>query len=263
MVKQVVPPTIGRLGGTTHPILPQSSTQRLPWSPSCSLTTSTSILDPPWAMLTWHLQGWPASTCLRPNDLDMFRHAQGCPDSSNYIQTPQVHSRPPWITTDHCRSPQITADQLQITCSSTELLKHLNDGLENSRDSDANQVTQYRGLGLPSWLTPTPGYVAHVCYLTTPKAPPETPCRTTLIRIRRPEWMVYTRGWKNSKLIQSNLEKPKNHKETGLNWNKLDQQSRIDLPKIWTKYSSPIRRIGQSRQLDWTPESTPIPLIAT
>ena len=186
MVKQVVPPTIGWLGGITHPILPQTSTQSIPWSPSCYLTTSTSILDLLWAMLIRHLQGWPASTCLRPNDLDTFRHAQGCPDSSNYIQTPQV-----WP--DHFGSLQITRDH----CSSTGtpetsgMLK-----LENSGDSDANQVTQYRGLGPPSWLTPTPGYVAHVCYLTTPKAPPETPCRTTLIQIRRPEWMVHTRGWK-------------------------------------------------------------------
>ena len=132
-------------------------------------------------MPTRRLQGWPASTCLRPNDLDMFRHAQGCPDSSNYIQTSQVHP-------DHLRSPWITADQPQITCSSTgtpETLGMLK--LENSRDSDANQVTQYRGLGPPSWLTPTPGYVAHVCYLTTPKAPPETPCKTSFIRIRRLE----------------------------------------------------------------------------
>ena len=132
-------------------------------------------------MPTRHLQGWPASTCLRPNDLDTFRHAQGHPDSSNYIQTPQVHPDHLRSPTDHHRSPQ-------ITCSSTgtpEMSGMLK--LENSGDSDANQVTQYRGLGPPSWLTPTPGYVAHVCYLTTPKAPPETPCRTTLIQIRRPE----------------------------------------------------------------------------
>ena len=132
-------------------------------------------------MPTRHLQGWPASTCLRPNDLDMFRHTQGHPDSSSYTQTPQVHP-------DHPGSP----DHLQITHRSTtavqELLKCLEMlKLENSRDSDANQVTQYRGLGPPSWLTPTPGYVVHVCYLTTPKAPPEMPCRTTLIQIRRPE----------------------------------------------------------------------------
>ena len=53
-------------------------------------------------------------------------------------------------------------------------------------------------------------------------------------------------GLKNSKLNQSKLEKPRNHKETGLNQNKLDQLGGIDLPKIWTKYSSPIRRISQS-----------------
>ena len=63
-----------------------------------------------------HLQGWPASTCLRPNDLDTFRHAQGHPDSSSYTQTPQVHP-------GHLRSLQITcrspADHPQITHSST------------------------------------------------------------------------------------------------------------------------------------------------
>ena len=110
-------------------------------------------------MPTRHLQGWPASTCLRPNDLETFRHAQGCPDSSSYTQTPQAHP-------DHLGSPA----EVQ------ELLKHLEMlKLENSRDSDANQVTQYRGLGPPSWLTPTPQYVVHVCYLTTHKAPPGHP----------------------------------------------------------------------------------------
>ena len=183
---QGVPPTNGRLGGTTCPIQQHTSMQRLPWSPSCSLTPTTSILDPLWATPTRHLQGWPASTCLRPDDLDMFRHAQECPDSSNCIQTPQV--RP-----DHLGSLQITADQPQQYRNPWNdwMLK-----LENSRNSDTIQIIQYRGLGPPSWLKPTPGYVAHVCYLTTPKAPPETPCRTTLVWIRRLEWMIHTRGWK-------------------------------------------------------------------
>ena len=134
-----------------------------------------------------HLQGWPASTCLRPNDLETFRHAlrtsRLLPVTPKHLRYIQATSRSLQIT---CRSP---ADHPQITHSSTgtpgtclEMLK-----LENSGDSDANQVTQYRGLGPPSWLTPTPGYVAHVCYLTTPKAPPEMPCRTTFVRIRRPE----------------------------------------------------------------------------
>ena len=50
--------------------------------------------------------------------------------------------------------------------------------LENSGNSETDQITQYIGLGPPSWLTPTPQYVAHVSYLTTCKAPPETPCST-------------------------------------------------------------------------------------
>ena len=146
--------------------------QRLPWPPSCSLTTSTSVLDPPWATPTQRLQGWPASMCLRPNDLETFRHAQGCPDSPSYVQPPQV--RPDHLQITH-RSP---ADHPQQYRNSWNVW---NWKQENSRDSDAYQVTQYIGLGPPSWLTPTPGYVAHVCYLTTPKAPPETPCKTSFI----------------------------------------------------------------------------------
>ena len=125
-------------------------------------------------MPTQHLQGWPASTCLTPNDLEMFRHAQGCSDSPSYVQPPQAC--PDHIQITH-RSPTVVQ----------ELLECLELKQENSRDSDANQVTQYRGLGPPSWFTPTPQYVAHVCYLTTHKAPPEMPCWTTLIWIRRPE----------------------------------------------------------------------------
>ena len=119
MERQGVPPTNGRLGGTTCPIQQHTSTQRLPWSPSCSLTPTTSILDLLWATPTRHLQGWPASTYLRPNDLDTFRHAQGRPDSSNCIQTPQV--RP-----DHLRSLQITTDHCRSTTAVQEPLKWLN-----------------------------------------------------------------------------------------------------------------------------------------
>ena len=109
-----------------------------------------------------------------------------------YIQTRPRNVQTPPVTPKHPRHIQITTDHPQITCRSpTEVLELLKCvemlKLEDSRDSDANQVIQYRGLGLPSWLTPTPGYVAHVCYITTPKAPSETPCRTTLVRIRRPE----------------------------------------------------------------------------
>ena len=214
MVKQGVPPTNGWLGSTTCPIQQLASTQSIPWPPSCSLTTSTSILDPPWAMPTQHLQGWPASTCLRPNDLETFRHAQGCPDSSSYTQTPQVHP-------DHLRSLQITHRSPTVPAAVQELLKCLEMlKLENSGDSDANQVTQYRGLGPPSWLTPTPRYVAHVCYLTTRKAPPEMPCRTTLIWIRRPEWMVHPRGWRFQVEPQYTPRKPRENWKTS--WKTLD-----------------------------------------
>ena len=50
--------------------------------------------------------------------------------------------------------------------------------LENSGNSETDQIIQYIGLGLPSWLIPTPQYVVHVSYLTTCKAPPEMPCST-------------------------------------------------------------------------------------
>ena len=102
MEKQGAPPTNGRLGGTTCHIQQHTSTQSIPWPSSYSLTTSTSILDPLWALPTQHLQGWPASTCLRPNHLETFRHALGHPDSPSYVLAPQV-----------------CPDHLQITCSST------------------------------------------------------------------------------------------------------------------------------------------------
>ena len=66
--------------------------------------------------------------------------------------------------------------------------------LENSGNSETVQITQYIGLGPPSWLIPTPRYVAHVSYLTTRKAPPEMPCSTPFVQIRRPEWLILTRG---------------------------------------------------------------------
>ena len=160
--KHGVPPTNGQLGGTTHPISLHTSTQSIPWPPSCSLTTSTSILDPLWAMLTWYLQGWPASTCLRPNDLETFRHAQGCPDSPSYIQPPQVH--PDHLQTTH-RSP--TAVQELLECLETETRK-----LQRFWCQPGHPVHR---AGATSWLTPTPQYVVHVCYLTTHKAPPEMP----------------------------------------------------------------------------------------
>ena len=139
----------------------------------------------------------PAPTGVASQHLPQTKwpgYVQTCPRTSRLLQLHPNNSgtsRPPWITADHLQITSRSPRAVQELLKCLEMLK-----LENSRDSDANQVTQYRGLGLPSWLTPTPGYVVHVCYLTTPKAPPETPCRTTLIWIRRPEWMVHTRGWK-------------------------------------------------------------------
>ena len=150
----------------------------------------------------------------------MFRHTQGHPDSFSYTQTPQVHP-------DHLRSLQITCRSPAAVQEHLECLEMLT--LENSGDSDANQVTQYRGLGLPSWLTPTPQYVAHVCYLTTHKALPEMPCRTTLIWIRRPEWMVHPRDWRFQVEPQYTPRKPRENQKTsqktldspGINWIQL------------------------------------------
>ena len=103
--KQEIPPTNGWLGGTTHPIPLHTSMQSIPWPPSYSLTTTTSILDLPWASPTWHLQGWPASTCLRPNVLELSRHAQGCPDSSSYVWLLPGMSRPPRNHPEQYRNP--------------------------------------------------------------------------------------------------------------------------------------------------------------
>ena len=135
-----------------------------------------------------------------------------------YIQTRprtsrllQLHSN----TSGMFRPPQITTDYLQI--SPTDHLKqHWNSWNAwkclNWKTPEILMPTrslQYRGLGQPSWLTPTPGYVVHVSYLTTPKALPETPCRTTLVQIRRPEWMVHTRGWKTPNWTNPIWKNPK------------------------------------------------------
>ena len=132
--------------------------------------------------------------------------------------------------------------------------------LENSGNSETDQITQYIGLGLPSWLIPTPRYVAHVSYLTTCKAPPEMPCSTPFVRIRRPEWLVLTRGWrfqvsiqitpKTKKTIinQKNQNKPECFQgKTGfkLSWNQNLQNGYLIRP-----HSSPIRSNCQSQLKD-------------
>ena len=58
-------------------------------------------------------------------------------------------------------------------------------------------------------------------------------------------------------LIQSNPEKPKNCKETGLNWNKLDQQGGIDLPKYGPNTHLPL---GASVNHDYWIEHQRAPL---
>ena len=104
--------------------------------------------------------------------------------------------------TQHTQTPRNRKNRLADTSSSTgtpcctwktwkilEILKTI-------------QITQYIGLGPPSWLIPTPRYVAHVSYLTTRKAPPETPCSTPLVRTRRPEWLILTRGQRSQVSIR-------------------------------------------------------------
>ena len=115
--------------------------------------------------------------------------------------------------------------------------------LENSGNSETDQITQYIKLGPPSWLTPTPQYVAHVSYLTTHKAPPETPCSTPLIRIRRPEWLVLTRGWRFQVFIciTQETKKPSINQK---NWN-VQGETRFrpswnQPPQKWVPNTSPL-----------------------
>ena len=107
--------------------------------------------------------------------------------------------------------------------------------LENSVNSETDQITQYIGLGTPSWLIPTPRYVVHVSYLTTHKAPPEMPCSTPFVQIRRPEWLVLTRGWRFQVSIRFT---PKTEKTiiNQKNQNKLDvSRAKLDLNPVGTK----------------------------
>ena len=114
-----------------------------------------------------------------------------------------------------------------------------------------DQITQYRGLGPPSWLTPTPQYEVHVCYLTTCKAPPEMPCSTPFIWIRRPEWTGTHQGLKIPGFIQTTQETEKpsinqKNQKTGwktleLAWEKLDSTRwNSTSPKCGPVYKSPL-----------------------
>ena len=205
--KQGIPLINGWLGGTTHPIQQHTSMQSTPWPPSCSLTPTTSIPDPPWATLTRRLQDWPASTCLRPNVLELPRHThqmsrllQLCPDTPRYVQTTQKTA---WSLLD--------ASGMIWNSSGIPGMPGKPGKVQAFWKTIQN--TQYIGLGPPSWFTSTPQYVAHVCYLTTCRALWETSCRATLIQIRRQEWMVQPRG-----------------NQTQLNWIELEVH-RIN----WTK----------------------------
>ena len=115
-------------------------------------------------MPTWHLQDWPASTCLRPNVLELPRHAH---QTSRLLQLHVlIHpgmSRPP----KNCLEP-LDPSRMIWSSSGTP-------GMPGKPGKvwpfwKTIQNTQYIGLGPPSWFTPTPQYVAHVCYLTTHRA---------------------------------------------------------------------------------------------
>ena len=164
-----------------------------------------------------------ASACLRPSDLEPFRHAQGHLVTYSYDLAHQVRPDHPktgkqspskegisigsprgitnWL--NHTQAAETTQKTILSStgtpCYAQKTWKRL-DILKTI------QITQYIGLGLPSWLTPTPRYVAHVSYLTTHKAPPEMPCSTPFIQIRRPEWLVLTRGWGFQVFIQITQE---------------------------------------------------------
>ena len=195
------------------PIQQHTSTQSIPWPSSCSLTTSTSILDLPWASPTRHLQGWLASTCLRPNDLEMFRHTQGCPDSSQLCPSTPGTSRPP-------------PDHLQITHRSSaavqEPLKHLEKlktgKLRRFWCQPGHPVHRAGGCHHGSHL---PLYM-WCMYVTSPPIRLHQRCPVGLpfIPIRRPEWMVHPRGWRF--LVDPAIPAKPRRKPPGIYWNKPD-----------------------------------------
>ena len=205
----------------------------------------------------------PAPTGVASQHLPQTKWAgyvQTCPRMPRLLQ---LHPNTPGMS----RPPQITTDHLQITYRSPtavqELLKHL----------------EMLKLEIPEILMPTrslstEGWGCHhgshlplnmwCMYVTSP------PIRLHQIHpVLLPssgsggqsKW--YTSGAEKLQVEPDQSWETQNHEETRLNQNKLDQLGGINLPKIWTKFSSPIRHIGQSWLLDWTPESTPIPLLTT
>ena len=98
--------------------------------------------------------------------------------------------------------------------------------------------------GLPSMAQPIPQCVAHVCYLTTHRAPPEAPQETSPIWTRRQDETMHPWG---------NVWAPK----------ALDSKSHSHLPQKWTVTTFPhIRWNCQSQLESWTPGNTP-PLLSS
>ena len=250
MKSREIPPTNGWLGGTTYPIQQHTSMQSIPWPPSYSLTSSTSILDPPWAWLT-HLvpkTKWPGTVQTHPRTSRLLQLWPSTPGTSRPPKNCQKQYRTGtatkwggnqhWITSWLQLYPHYwtktglgSTGSLQVMRRESTLDHQLTtpyphhwkpkyhsrqywnsmlftENLEKSGDSENWPGPPVHRLGPPSWLTPTPQYVAHVCYLTTHKAPPETPCSTPFIWIRRPEWMVHPRGWRFLVSIQITPENP-------------------------------------------------------
>ena len=117
-----------QLGGTTHPIHQQTSMQSIPWPPSCSLTSTTSIHDPSWARPTQQLQGWPCQHL--PKTQWPGNHS----DTPKDVQTPPAcnpstpgTSRPPETakSKENCHSQYSTKPECQVGREST--LDHLAD----------------------------------------------------------------------------------------------------------------------------------------
>ena len=123
--KQEIPPTNGWLGGATHPIQLHTSMQSVPWPPSYSLTTTTSILDPPWAMPTWAPTGlasqhMPKTKCSGTVQT-CLPDVQTLPVMSSDIQCHPVMSSDVQLHPDHSETFQIHQEQ----CRTLECLENL------------------------------------------------------------------------------------------------------------------------------------------
>ena len=123
------------------------------------------------------------------------------PDSSSYIQSP--------------RYSQTTYRHLQITCSST--------GTPGMLGTEKRKLQRFWCLpGHPvhragaAIMAHTYPWICGTCMLPHhPKAPPETPCKTSFVRIRRLEWMVHIKGWRS--LVKPDIPVQLQRKPTGIN----------------------------------------------